>query len=400
MFVQSQETAIGATAFRLLFLSRRSCSRQGTRFTVRGVDENGNVANFAESEQIVVRRDSSMSAYVQVRGSVPVFWQQCPTLKYTPKIEFTAPAPQNDAAMAKHFRELNTLYGPVVAVNLIDQKKQEMALGTVYRETLARLPEAKARYLWFDFHSECKNMKYENLQKLVDACDDDFTRHGFFSTTADGKVSSLQRGVIRTNCVDNLDRTNVVQSLFARRSLLAQLQEKSDNVLSSPFPEFERVFKNMWADHANALSRFYSGTGALKVDFTRTGKRTLLGALSDGSNSLKRYFLNNFYDGERQDGYDLFLGVYRADPSSMSVYAESPGRCSAYTRTALFKVVFVLLVLLAVVASLFKFTSKKLVNRPRLVPHKYYLPSVELSSVLSPEGIAALTVRPASPHHD
>lgn len=51
----------------------------------------------------------------------------------------------------------------------------------------------------------------------------------------------------------------------------------SQNVLKSDFEGFETVFNNMWADNADALSLFYSGTGALKTDFTRTGKRTSLG---------------------------------------------------------------------------------------------------------------------------
>jgi hypothetical protein len=42
-------------------------------------------------------------------------------------------------------------------------------------------------------------------------CDVWWFSHGFFSLSADGKVRSRQRGVMRTNCVDNLDRTNVVQ---------------------------------------------------------------------------------------------------------------------------------------------------------------------------------------------
>jgi len=33
-----------------------------------------------------------------------------------------------------------------------------------------------------------------------------------------------QRGVFRSNCMDCLDRTNVIQSLLARRSLQSQLQ--------------------------------------------------------------------------------------------------------------------------------------------------------------------------------
>lgn len=55
----------------------------------------------------------------------------------------------------------------------------------------------------------------------------------------------------------------------------------------------------------------YSGTGALKTDFTRTGQRTKAGALQDLSNSLTRYVKNNFKDGQRQDAFDLFLGNYQ-----------------------------------------------------------------------------------------
>jgi hypothetical protein len=56
----------------------------------------------------------------------------------------------------------------------------------------------------------------------------------------------------------------------------------------------------VWADHADALSMQYSGTGALKTDFTRTGQRTKAGAIQDGVNSVVRYVKNNFMDGPRQ----------------------------------------------------------------------------------------------------
>ena len=56
----------------------------------------------------------------------------------------------------------------------------------------------------------------------------------------------------------------------------------------------------VWTDHANFISLAYSGTGALKTDFTRTGKRTRKGLLEDGYNSVMRYLKNNFFDGARQ----------------------------------------------------------------------------------------------------
>ena len=49
------------------------------------------------------------------------------------------------------------------------------------------------------------------------------------------------------------------------------------------------------------LSKLYTGTPALKTDFTLTGKRTIKGALQDGKNALHRYILNNYNDGYYQD---------------------------------------------------------------------------------------------------
>lgn len=40
-----------------------------------------------------------------------------------------------------------------------------------------------------------------------------------------------QKGVFRTNCMDCLDRTNVVQSVYARNAILHQLYEVSFHFL-------------------------------------------------------------------------------------------------------------------------------------------------------------------------
>ena len=66
----------------------------------------------------------------------------------------------------------------------------------------------------------------------------------------------------------------------------------------------------VWSEHADAISKAYSGTGALKTDYTRTGKRTRLGALDDFYKSSMRYLKNNFFDGARQDAFDLMTGVW------------------------------------------------------------------------------------------
>ena len=52
----------------LLLISRRACLRQGTRFNMRGADLDGNVANYAETEQILMQGgEAGTSSFVQVR---------------------------------------------------------------------------------------------------------------------------------------------------------------------------------------------------------------------------------------------------------------------------------------------------------------------------------------------
>ncbi|KAF9350213.1 hypothetical protein BGX26_011569 [Mortierella sp. AD094] len=163
-FVEIKATDIHKKAFTLVLISRRSRHRAGTRYFSRGIDVDGNVSNFNETEQIVVvdpvvngvapvvAGNYIMLAHVQTRGSIPIFWAQINNIRYTPKLQI----------------------------------------------------------------------------------------------------------------FDN--------------------------------PQTTRV----WADNADVVSRAYSGTGALKTDFTRTGNRTKSGALHDLQNSIVRYVKNNFLDGARQ----------------------------------------------------------------------------------------------------
>ena len=58
----------------LLLISRRRYDMAGTRYNARGLDDEGNVANFVESEQIIIYKKQIYS-FVQIRGSVPLFWQ-------------------------------------------------------------------------------------------------------------------------------------------------------------------------------------------------------------------------------------------------------------------------------------------------------------------------------------
>lgn len=126
-------------------------------------------------------------------------------------------------------------------------------------------------------------------------------------------MQKVQSGAFRVNCIDCLDRTNVVQSVLAREVLHAQLTAvgvlRPGETVMSQSPSFERILKTVWADNADQISLLYAGSGALKTDYTRTGKRSMLGLVNDGVNTLQRYYLQNFRDGYRQDAISLAVGA-------------------------------------------------------------------------------------------
>lgn len=88
----------------------------------------------------------------------------------------------------------------------------------------------------------------------------------------------------------------------------------------------------VWADNADAVSMVYSGTGALKTDYTRTGKRTMAGNVQDGINSVVRYVKNNYMDGFRQDSIDVFLGNYRVRAGEPSPFNSLENNDAALRR--------------------------------------------------------------------
>ncbi|KAF0301527.1 Phosphatidylinositide phosphatase SAC1 [Amphibalanus amphitrite] len=313
-FVSIKQCSLNGCPFTWSLISRRNCYRAGTRLFMRGIDASGHVANMVETEQIVEYQGDRMS-FVQTRGSIPLFWSQYPNLRYKP----TPALSQRDnhqEACAKHFDAQLFHYGRQVVINLIDQKGVEKRLGDTLSDLVRQLATPSVRYEAFDFHHECRKMRWDRLSILMDRIAEEQQEMGYFLLTRDGVLARVQDGVFRTNCIDCLDRTNVVQSMIAHRQLQHGLQRlailREDQRLED-HSGFEFLYKNVWADNADLVSIQYSGTPALKTDFTRTGQRTKLGLVRDGYNSLCRYVKNNFMDGLRQDSIDLFLGNYQVD---------------------------------------------------------------------------------------
>ncbi|KAK0142383.1 Phosphatidylinositide phosphatase SAC1-A [Merluccius polli] len=301
---QPEPCRINGKIFEWVLISRRSCFRAGVRYYIRGIDSEGHAANFVETEQIVLY-DGAQASFVQANARFHAFLL---VSEAQPQVQAQTPDQHNCKPRMTHAL-LSNQY-------TVNQKGSEKPLEQTFAKMVSGADKGMIHYIAFDFHKECSRMRWHRLQLLVDAVTEKQDEYGYFMVNTEGKTVAQQTGTFRSNCMDCLDRTNVIQSLLARCSLQSQLQRMGVlNVgqLVEEQAQFERIYKNAWADNANACAVQYAGTGALKTDFTRTGKRTQMGLLMDGVNSMVRYYKNNLSDGFRQDSIDLFLGNYTVD---------------------------------------------------------------------------------------
>ncbi|XP_068545096.1 phosphatidylinositide phosphatase SAC2 isoform X1 [Anas acuta] len=293
--------------FLVALISRRSRHRAGMRYKRRGVDKNGNVANYVETEQLIHVHNHTLS-FVQTRGSVPVFWSQV-GYRYNPRPRLDKSENETVSCFRAHFEEQLKNYKKQVIINLVDQTGREKIIGDAYLKQVLLYNNANLTYVSFDFHEHCRGMKFENVQTLTDAIHDIILDMKWCWVDQAGVICK-QEGIFRVNCMDCLDRTNVVQAAIARVVMEQQLKKLGVMPPEQPLPvKCNRIYQIIWANNGDAISRQYAGTAALKGDFTRTGERKLAGVMKDGVNSANRYYLNRFRDAYRQAVIDLMQGI-------------------------------------------------------------------------------------------
>jgi endonuclease/exonuclease/phosphatase family metal-dependent hydrolase len=350
----------------MTLISRLSCRRAGTRFNARGMDDDGNVANFVETETIFWAPTGVCFSYTQVRGSVPIFWEQATgLLPGQQKITITRSPEATQPAFDKHFENLELSYGAIHVVNLLSNEKQaELDLSSRYRQHIRRSPlnssqengSSKDHELIqlteFDFHAETRGPGGYEMASMIaqwirnsadgfayylsqEEEDHGQSRQNIHHQLNKRPTTILeQEGIFRTNCLDCLDRTNLVQTIISRMALELFLRHKRLTASA----DFWTRYSSMWADNGDALSRIYAGTGALKSSFTRHGKMSLAGALADARKSATRMYINNFADKGRQNTIDLLLGrlmgqvpVHLYDPINDYVTSELAKRSAEFT---------------------------------------------------------------------
>ncbi|XP_078145954.1 polyphosphoinositide phosphatase [Centroberyx gerrardi] len=331
----------------ITLIARRSSKFAGTRFLKRGANCEGDVANEVETEQII--HDASVmsftagsySSYVQVRGSVPLYWSQdISTMMPKPPIRLDQADPYAHVA-ALHFDQMLQRFGsPIIILNLVkkrEKRKHEKILSEELYPAVTNLnqflpPDHCIDYIAWDMARYTKSKLCNVLDRLGMIAENVVKRTGFFINRSDfychtvrpddrwGDVGGhktfsgrVQTGVLRTNCVDCLDRTNTAQFMVGKCALAYQLYALG--MIDKPKLQFDtdcvRLFEELYEDHGDTLSLQYGGSQLVHRVKTYRKIAPWTQHSKDIMQTLSRYYSNAFSDADRQDAINLFLQVYQ-----------------------------------------------------------------------------------------
>lgn len=86
------------------------------------------------------------------------------------------------------------------------------------------------KYTYYDFHTETKGDNFDQLNNLIVKVEEKLVKTFayYVEERGTGKPLLEQKGVMRTNCLDCLDRTNVVQNKLAFRIIETILDQIKD----------------------------------------------------------------------------------------------------------------------------------------------------------------------------
>ncbi|KAI8892705.1 SacI homology domain-containing protein [Globomyces pollinis-pini] len=364
-FVDQTKISVFGHNVLITLIARRSRQYAGARFLKRGVNEQGYVANDVETEQIVNDESTTTfslpynpsspkpayTSFLQHRGSIPLFWsQEVTAMAAKPLITMDLLDPFY-AAAAKHFDDLFKRYGhPIIVVNLVKSKektKRESILLDEFTKAITYLngtlpDDKKIHYVAWDMARASKSHDQDVIGTLEKLAEDVLSTTSIFhsgmepfanvikrSSGALKDVSNaneagfrLQHGILRTNCIDCLDRTNAAQFVVGKCALGKQLYALG--IIPEPNVPFDsdciNMFNAMYHDHGDTIALQYGGSHLVNTMETYRKMTAWTSHSRDMIESIKRYYSNSFADAEKQDSINLFLGNFIPKNSSRHLW--------------------------------------------------------------------------------
>ncbi|KAK3007051.1 hypothetical protein RJ639_017070 [Escallonia herrerae] len=166
-------------------------------------------------------------------------------------------------------------------------------------------------------HCEKRNDEADNLETLLSGS----------NNVADENYSvkplMFQKGVLRTNCIDCLDRTNVAQYAFGLVALKQQLHAlgvKDFTKVGFDDPLGKEVM-SYYETMGDTLAHQYGGSAAHNKIFSeRRGQWKATTQSQELLRTFQRYLNNAYMDADKQNAINVFLGHFQPEQGKPEVW--------------------------------------------------------------------------------
>lgn len=85
---------------------------------------------------------------------------------------------QQAESLQRHFDAQISHYGDQYLVNLVNQSGYEKPVKEAYERALDAMGNARVHYTYFDFHHECKGLRFDRVGGLIDGLDEELKKQG------------------------------------------------------------------------------------------------------------------------------------------------------------------------------------------------------------------------------
>ena len=142
-------------------------------------------------------------------------------------------------------------------------------------------------------------------------------------------VGLIQTGINRTNCIDCLDRTNINMFVYSKVAVTRQLRSLGVHISGSGLSSVLSLMMSLWSEQGDTVAIQYAGSGAMhRIDQgaeNASGEREFV--LTKGAQNMlvaaQRYYSNLSSDFERQQSFDILLGIFEPCKSTTHIWEQT-----------------------------------------------------------------------------
>jgi hypothetical protein len=334
--------SVGDTERNLTYLIRRSSQNAGTRYAARGLDGRGDPANECECDLLFcVKKETVCKTWR--RGSPPIKWQTVlPSSLSTPRHCVAENATELTASyFGRIFRRFSI--SGLRIVSLLNERAEK---GET--ELLQGLERGVREIKGFDieFHqADINRMISESgaegaMHRMMQILGEVNAGVGFSSEAAS------QPAMIRFNCADSLDRTNLVTFYYAM-TVCAEfggdfVANSAEGPVRGLCPDVLEFLANAFIETGNIVSMLYTNTPAIKTGQIRALIPSLPDQASDTAITIIRRYHNVTTDRQRQILFTQWTDLTRTnhmfwmDPTHLSLAGFIRGVAKQFVSLAIF----------------------------------------------------------------